>query len=221
MGEHSVMDGTPSVTMMDAALSALSQVDFDHSSPSSSSSEPPKPEPLSWTITPEIKAAIPAARKAAEVIVSRQAMGMLLTSYGRDAIKQFGFSPDAWAQMIVQLAYHRLLPNGRKREGGTYEAASTRGFLKGRTETIRIVTEEALRWCDSMDDKSVDVEERRKLFKEAAKKHRVDADDAVKAMGIDRHLFGELPRAGVRVSCADDVACRTEEHGSGPFGDDA
>jgi carnitine O-acetyltransferase len=42
--------------------------------------------------------------------------------------------------MVIQLAYARLLAaTGKAREGGTYEAASTRKFFKGRTEAIRYV----------------------------------------------------------------------------------
>jgi carnitine O-acetyltransferase len=53
-------------------------------------------------------------------------------------IKTFGVSPDSWAQMIIQLAYARLLrAHGKLREGGTYESATTRKFNKGRTEVIR------------------------------------------------------------------------------------
>ncbi|KAG8907636.1 Carnitine O-acetyltransferase mitochondrial [Tulasnella sp. 403] len=192
MGEHSVMDGTPSVTMIDRALGTLYHGDFDHGSQTDLTVSPPRP--LEWVVTPEVATAILGAQKAAERLVSRQAMGMLTTAYGRDEIKKFGFSPDAWAQMIIQLAYHRLLActggSGRKRNGGTYEAASTRGFFKGRTETIRIVTEEAMAFCDAMDDPSQDAETRRSLLKTATTKHRLDADDAVNAMGIDRHLFG-------------------------------
>jgi carnitine O-acetyltransferase len=194
MGEHSVMDGTPSVTMLDRMLAAINDQGFDTGNRDQDVFEAPRL--LNWLVTPAITAAIQNAERSAESLITKQALGMLTVTYGRDEIKRLGFSPDGWTQMIIQLAYHRLSARlngaGRRRDGGTYEAASTRGFLKGRTETIRIVTEEAMAWCDSMDNSDVSVEERRRLFKIAVSKHREDADAAVKASGIDRHLFGEL-----------------------------
>ncbi|KAG8943132.1 Carnitine O-acetyltransferase mitochondrial [Tulasnella sp. 424] len=196
VGEHSVMDGTPSVTMLDRMLSAIKRPDFDHGNTENQIDTLAPPAQLEWKTTSSIQNAIASARTAAQENVGKQAMGMTSASYGRDAIKKFGFSPDAWAQMVIQLAYHRLVAstsphkNGRRRDGGTYEAASTRGFLKGRTETVRVVTEESMAWCDSMDDSNTTEEERIRLFKVATKKQGEDAIKAVKAMGIDRHLFG-------------------------------
>ncbi|KAG8943133.1 Carnitine O-acetyltransferase mitochondrial [Tulasnella sp. 424] len=196
VGEHSAMDGTPSVTMLDRMLSAIKRPDFDHGNTEDQIDTLAPPSRLEWKTPSSIQNAIASARKAAQENLRKQAMGMTSTSYGRDAIKKFGFSPDAWTQMLIQLAYHRLIAstlphkNGRRRDGGTYEAASTRGFLKGRTETIRAVTEESMAWCDSMDDPNASEEERIRLFKVATKKQGEDVVKAVKAMGIDRHLFG-------------------------------
>ncbi|KIO21980.1 hypothetical protein M407DRAFT_28466 [Tulasnella calospora MUT 4182] len=196
VGEHSVMDGTPSVTMLDRMLSAIKSPDFDHGNTDNQVLHLSPPSLLEWKTTPSIQNAIASARKAAGANIGKQDMGMTSTSYGRDAVKKFGFSPDAWAQMIIQLAYHRLVAatsphkSGRRRNGGTYEAASTRGFLKGRTETIRTVSEESMAWCDSMENSNASEEERKRLLKAATKRHGEDATKAVKAMGIDRHLFG-------------------------------
>ncbi|KAG8871965.1 Carnitine O-acetyltransferase mitochondrial, partial [Tulasnella sp. 331] len=189
MGEHSVMDGTPSVTMCDRVLSTLWQEDFDDGpSDSSSFNTVSTPQPLDFDITHSILSSISAATRAAELLISQQSLGMLSVPYGKDEIKRIGFSPDAWAQMIIQLAYHRLEKG--KRDGGTYEAASTRGFHKGRTETVRIVTEEAIKWCDAMVVGDEGKEATKELFEAACKRQGEDAKEAGRAMGIDRHLFG-------------------------------
>ena len=108
------------------------------------------------------------------------------------AVKAFGVSPDGWTQMIIQLAYARLLrAKGWKRNGGTYEAASVRKFLKGRTEAIRVVSAESDAWVASMDDEGAGAERRMELFRNAIKKHGSDARAAGNAQGIDRHLLGE------------------------------
>lgn len=51
-------------------------------------------------------------------------------TYGADKIKKFGRAgPDAFVQMALQLAYYRIY----KTSCPTYESASTRQFLHGRT----------------------------------------------------------------------------------------
>ena len=52
------------------------------------------------------------------------------TGYGKGLIKKFKMSPDAYAQMAIQLAYYRLKGTVR----ATYESAQTRKYLAGRTE---------------------------------------------------------------------------------------
>ncbi|KAF8159566.1 carnitine acetyl transferase [Crassisporium funariophilum] len=187
MGEHSVMDGTPTARMCDDVLDMLHDPTFDHGSPSNSS--PPLPTPMDWEVTSTITEAINHANRAARELVESQDLSFHLTSYGKAAIKTFGVSPDSWAQMIIQLAYKRLLGTN-KRNGGTYEAASTRKFFKGRTEAIRVVTSESDAWVRSMDDKTATAETRKQLFDQATKKHVNLAKTAGQGQGVDRHLFG-------------------------------
>jgi carnitine O-acetyltransferase len=186
-----VMDGTPVVRMCDEVLDALQSPSFDHGN-ATSSAESSLPEPLDWSLTPTLQTSITTAQKAAHKLITSHALSFLETDYGKATVKSFGVSPDSWTQMIIQLAYHRLLKGqGKQRGGGTYESATTRRFLKGRTECIRVVTEQSMKWCDSMLDPSVDIPERRRLFKEAVGVHARDAKAAGNAMGIDRHLFGQ------------------------------
>lgn len=190
------MDGTPVVRMSDEVVEALHSPSFDNGNPDpplSVNVKPATPKPLDWTLTPSLQASIFAAQKAAHELVSSQSLTFLETDYGKATIKAFGVSPDSWTQMIIQLAYHRLLKGqGKSRDGGTYEAATTRKFLKGRTECIRVTTEQSMAWCDSMVDSTTDTSERRRLFKEAVAVHGRTAKAAGNAMGIDRHLFGNI-----------------------------
>jgi hypothetical protein len=53
-------------------------------------------------------------------------------------------SPEAWAQLLVPLAYARhLYARGWKRQCGTYESAS-RWVFKGRAGVVRVVTRESV-----------------------------------------------------------------------------
>jgi carnitine O-acetyltransferase len=172
--------------MCDEVLDLLCDPAFDMGQPSSGAIT--SPTALDWKISPATHRALKAADKAAMDLISSQALTFHETTYGKAAIKAFGVSPDSWAQMIIQLAYRRLV--GDKRNGATYEAATTRKFYKGRTEAIKVVTSESDAWVKSMDDPGVGEVERKRLFDEAAKKHIQLAKNGGNGMGVDRHLLG-------------------------------
>lgn len=183
------MDGTTTIRMCDEVLNRLADPAFDLGSPSAT--PPPAPEPLDFIVDETTRSAIDRASKAAYELADSQAMSYHLTPYGKAAIKAFGVSPDSWAQMIIQLAYARLLrAQGLKREGGTYEAAATRKYRKGRTETIRVVTAQSDAFVLAMDDPHVSHEDRKKLFNAAAKAHITLAKAAGNGEGVDRHMLG-------------------------------
>lgn len=149
------------------------------------------PVALDFHVTPKTEQAIKDATAAAFQLVDSQTMSFHLTKYGKAAIKRFQTSPDSWAQMIIQLAYARLLNSlGQNRKGSTYESASTRKFYKGRTEVIRTISSESDAFVQSMLDPHTPWSKRKALFKEAAKKHIETAKAAGSAQGIDRHLLG-------------------------------
>jgi carnitine O-acetyltransferase len=197
MGEHSVMDGTPTLAFADAICSDLANPAFDHGTASASSSGPVE---LKWTLDRELERGVARAEKDAAELVGSQTMSMVKTNYGKRAIKSAGVSPDAWAQLLVQLAYARLLHvRGEERQGGTYESASTRRFFKGRTEVVRVVTSESDAFVRAMmtkrdDSGKVVVGDKRKLFEVAAKTHVANAQAAGRGEGVDRHLLGPFLR---------------------------
>lgn len=118
--------------------------------------------------------------------------------YGKEGIKQCGFSPDGWVQMVMQLAYY--LTHGES--CATYEAAQVRKYQLGRTETVRVCTNETVAFVRSMTDASVSDDDKRARFAAAVKKHGQDMKNASNAHGIDRHLYGL--RKVLRPSSGDD-----------------
>lgn len=108
------------------------------------------------------------------------------TGYGKETIKTHKTSPDAWVQMVKQLAFYRLF----NRPGVTYESCQTRKYLLGRTEVIRSVSNESKAFCEAMIDSKASDADRAKLFKDAATRHGQYAAWAADAQGVDRHLFG-------------------------------
>ncbi|VDM52120.1 unnamed protein product [Angiostrongylus costaricensis] len=71
---------------------------------------------------------------------------LLFNEFGRNFIKEAGFSPDGFVQLALQLAHFKL-------HGylvSTYESASLRRFRFGRVDNIRANTKEALEWVKAM-----------------------------------------------------------------------
>jgi len=107
--------------------------------------------------------------------------------YGKDAIKKHKVSPDAWVQMVKQLAYGKM--TGGK-PAVTYESAQTRKFRLGRTEVIRSASAQSKAFVDAMLDPNGSDVERAKLFRAAAGRHIQYATWAADGQGVDRHMFG-------------------------------
>lgn len=101
-------------------------------------------------------------------------------------MKKCRLSPDGFIQMALQLAFYKK----RNEIAKTYEPATGRLFLLGRTDTVHPVSEESKKWVESMrKDSTVPKEERRKLLSKAVENQTQFRLDATMGNGCDRHLF--------------------------------
>ena len=186
MGEHSMMDGTPTHRLNDYVNDLIfgNKIDFSDPSVRSNLGEP---QLVQFDITPPIKAEIDrAVNDFHEVINQHQLAVQAYQGYGKGLIKKFKCSPDAYVQMIIQLAYYKMYGKNRP----TYESAATRRFQLGRTETCRTVSDESTAWCAAMGDGSQTNENRIALFRKAIDAHLEYITAASDGKGVDRHLFG-------------------------------
>ena len=106
--------------------------------------------------------------------------------YGSNRIKTFGFSPDAYVQIAMQVATSRLF----QKQVGTYEATMVRSFLHGRTETTRTVSPQSSAFVKAMNDFSFPNGEKINLLKAACSAHSLYIGNASEGFGIDRHFLG-------------------------------
>jgi carnitine O-acetyltransferase len=186
MGEHSMMDGTPTHRLNDYANMMIftNALPFDEPS---IRSDLPNPTPLRFTLNAELKKDIEDAQKHfAQQIGAHELRVQAYQGYGKGLIKKFKCSPDAYVQMIIQLAYHKFYGKNRP----TYESAATRRFQQGRTETCRSVSDESVAFCAAMAAPDTAPEEAQKLFRAALNAHVKYISDASDGRGVDRHLFG-------------------------------
>jgi carnitine O-acetyltransferase len=185
-GEHSMMDGTPTHRLNDYANMLIFTDALDFNNPTVRSNLP-DPQALRWEINNDILADIEAAQKHFERQISAHELRVqAYQGYGKGLIKKFKCSPDAYVQMVIQLAYRKMYGKNRP----TYESAATRKFQEGRTETCRTVSDESVAFCNAMEDPQVSADECIKLFRMALDAHVKYISDAGDGRGCDRHLFG-------------------------------
>ncbi|CAK7222373.1 Carnitine O-acetyltransferase mitochondrial [Sporothrix curviconia] len=186
MGEHSMMDGTPTHRLNDWVNEAIFKNKLDFDNPSVRA-DLPEPAPVEFKLNGDLSKTVAAAGEHFRDIIGRHELAVQsYQGYGKGLIKKFRVSPDAYVQMIIQLAYFKMYGKNRP----TYESAATRFFQLGRTETCRSVSEASVAFCKAMADDSIDNATREKLFRDAAASHIEYISSALDGMGVDRHLFG-------------------------------
>ncbi|TPX60759.1 hypothetical protein SpCBS45565_g07413 [Spizellomyces sp. 'palustris'] len=186
LGEHSMMDGTPTSNMCDWICTGLDRNKINHGSPSAASNLP-NPQQLAFELTPSLSSRIESAENHFDSLIGRHDLRVqAFFDYGKDIIKKFKMSPDAYVQMAIQLAYYKM--HGVSRP--TYESAQTRKFAYGRTETCRSVSIESVDWVKAMEDPTVPPLKKAELGRKAVGSHVKYMNDAVENKGVDRLWLG-------------------------------
>ncbi|EEP81553.1 conserved hypothetical protein [Uncinocarpus reesii 1704] len=186
LGEHSMMDGTPTHRLNDYVNNLIFNNRLDYSNPSIRSNLA-EPQPVNFKLDSAVLEDIATAQKDFATVMSKHELRVqAFQGYGKALIKKFKCSPDAYVQMLIQLAYFKMYGKNRP----TYESASTRKFKQGRTETTRTVSDESVAFCKAHSDPSVPREEVVRLFRAALSAHTKYIADASIGKGVDRHLFG-------------------------------
>jgi carnitine O-acetyltransferase len=143
---------------------------------------------LTWKLDSQVDRTLKDAfDRFMELIKSNETTVLHYRHYGGNMIKSEKISPDAYVQLAFQLTYYRLFG----RNDATYEAASTRAFLHGRTETVRSVTRAAADFCAALSDgRETCAETQRRMLVLATSKHVSLMVAAKHGKGIDRHFWG-------------------------------
>uniref|UniRef100_A0A665UXA0 carnitine O-palmitoyltransferase n=1 Tax=Echeneis naucrates TaxID=173247 RepID=A0A665UXA0_ECHNA len=145
----------------------------------------PRPQKLSWEIPPECEEQISQSLAVAQALADDVDFHVFsFRDFGKGKIKKCRVSPDAFIQMVLQMAYYR----DQTTFCLTYEASMTRLFREGRTETVRSCTNESSAFIRALEGgETADV--CRRLLRAALEKHQQLYRLAMTGSGIDRHLF--------------------------------
>jgi carnitine O-acetyltransferase len=178
--EHCELDGTTVLSFVEALL-ATSPEQFDTGSQSI-----PAVEAIEFLLDDDLRADVGAAGAAFAAYAANTAgTTVSFTDFGADRAKQLRISPDGFVQMAYQLAHKRA----KGFVGATYESIATRQYQHGRTEAMRVVTPEVVRFVSTMDDPDADAATRTAALRAAAEKHVQRAKECQAGRAPEQHLW--------------------------------
>ena len=106
-------------------------------------------------------------------------------SYGKSFIIKHKMSPDSFVQMSIIMAYYKLYGE----VVCAYEPVLTKRFLHGRTEAMRSLTSNAVKFCKTWSSKFSTVTDKIIALQEAVVEHSRQVKKCSNGLGIDRHLY--------------------------------
>ncbi|ODV90646.1 hypothetical protein CANCADRAFT_2379 [Tortispora caseinolytica NRRL Y-17796] len=187
MGEHSMMDGTPTCRLNEYVSDLTLNRKLTAEELGSNAGGAAVPAEIVFKYSPEVQAAIKKAHKSfTETIEAHQVRVLKYDKFGKNLIKKFKCSPDAFVQMCIQLGYYKMFGVCRP----TYESAATRKFQLGRTETCRSLSQDSVAFVKAMQDPRVDNSAKVAAARKAFDSHIKYIGDASEGRGVDRHLLG-------------------------------
>jgi carnitine O-acetyltransferase len=182
--EHCGLDGTTILSFVEMVLGTPAE---EHSVQSGARSQGlPGIAPIEFRLDDAMRADIEAAAESFAAYAAQTATCTVsFEDFGTDRAKQLGMSPDGFVQMAYQLAHKRA----KGFVGATYESISTRQFRNGRTEAMRVVTPEVVRFVATMDDPDADRAARAAAFRAAAAMHVRRAKECQAGQAPEQHLW--------------------------------
>jgi carnitine O-acetyltransferase len=183
-GEHCKLDGTTIVAFIDAILDPSARQRARR--PVAGAPAAPAFGPLEFVLDADLRADVREAGASFAAYAADIATCTLsIEDFTSVRAKQLGMSPDAFAQMAFQLAHLRA----KGHLGATYESIATRQFRHGRTEAMRVVTPEVVRFVTAMQDAGTDGGTRRAAFRAAAGAHVERAKECQAGRAPEQHLW--------------------------------
>ncbi|KAJ2845576.1 hypothetical protein IWW36_004724 [Coemansia brasiliensis] len=181
--EHAPVDALTTGRLLMEALNKESTIYKDISP----CADLPPAEPIAWNVDAQVQRLIETAQEQAQALAAD--LKVLLgdtKQYGAQWIKKLGVSPDAFFQIALQATYFQM----HGQAPATYETASLRRFLHGRTETIRSCSQDSLQFSRAFGDNDVPLSRQLRLFQQAVAAHVEYSRAAASGQGVDRHLLG-------------------------------
>jgi len=182
--EHTGIDGSVMVRLIKFIHENIDKVYVEENKKSKK-----EPERLEFYLNDELRKVIKStSNQLGDFISNTQIRVLDFDKFGKDLIKTFKISPDAFVQLALQLAQYKLYG----RCYSSYEAVMTRKFLHGRIEVMYCVSLESIKFIENMLSADCDDKTKVDSLIKAAKKQVARMSDCRNGRGIDTHLLGLL-----------------------------
>ncbi|EGG07909.1 uncharacterized protein MELLADRAFT_105390 [Melampsora larici-populina 98AG31] len=144
-----------------------------------------RPKKLNWIFSNELKTALRFAEtRLSDLICQNEVKALEFDGFGKQFIVAHQLSPDAFVQMAFQVCYFSLYGKFES----TYEPAMTKSFHHGRTEGIRSVTPESVKFVQKFCS-DTSISEKLKSLKLACETHSTLSKRCGNGLGQDRILY--------------------------------
>jgi carnitine O-acetyltransferase len=182
--EHCGLDGSTVLNFVDTLLDASAE---ERSVQSGAQAQGlPAIDAVEFVLDGDLQTDVRATATSFAAYAANTATRILsFDDFGGNRAKQLRMSPDAFVQMAYQLAHKRA----KGLVGATYESIATRQYRHGRTEAMRVVTPEVMRFVTAMDDHEADLATRRAAFRTAAEKHVARVRECQTGQAPEQHLW--------------------------------
>ncbi|MDB1123496.1 choline/carnitine O-acyltransferase [Vibrio algarum] len=186
--EHTGVDGSVMLRLIAHIYNSIDKVIFNESSRSTKaiSRTVADTKELIFELNSRVEKTI---RDAAELFIQHtantQTRVLSFTQFGKNQIKEFGVSPDAFVQLALQLAEYKLYGKCYS----AYEAVMTRTFLDGRIDVLYTVTPDSMAFIESINSPDYSVSDKQEFLRNAVKKHIERANECRTGQGVYTHLL--------------------------------
>jgi carnitine O-acetyltransferase len=182
--EHAMIDGMALIGFVDALHARNVEEMSARSTPTSRGI--PVFARIDFKLTEDLRNKMHEAAESFEAYgETTAAMLYAFDEFGANRVKELGLSPDAFVQLALALAHVRT----KGFVGATYESIATRQFDHGRTEAMRVVTPEILKFVAAMQDEAVSDADKIKAARAAADQHVKRAKDCQEGQAPEQHLW--------------------------------
>ncbi len=178
----------------------------------------PKPRHLPWRLKAETqKALIGESREYDQILKEMTTAQKSITSISKQQLKERGCYPDAFVQLLFQVAYYKLT----KKFPSVYESVSVRSFYEGRTECVRPCSAAAkdfvISYTEGREQGASAKAAMQDKYRQAEQEHRRRVARSQSGLGAERHLYGlsaigEMTANAALLPLLADQGCRVLGH---------
>lgn len=183
--EHTGVDGSVMMRLIAHIYNTIDQVSFADKSEVGATYEH-KVRELSFELDNHLNLSIDRATCLFQQhIANTQTKVLNFTRFGKNQIKQFGVSPDAFVQLALQLAEYKLYGKCYS----AYEAVMTRTFRDGRIDVLYTVSPESMAFIHAIQSVTCSVQEKKDALIRATQKHVARAKECRFGQGVYTHFL--------------------------------